>query len=396
MNCPKCGNDNPDDAQFCGSCNYPLNQPQSVKGKITVKTNGLAVASMVLGFLALAVFALLAPLSVRPFLSRSIPHVVGVLYLVGSISAFLLGVISLIRIELSGGRLVGRACAITGIGIPVITFLSMFISAALLRTRSVAFRMTCGTNLSGIGKAMLIYANDFDDEFPRAGGPGTRWTGRTPAWDARDRFTAFGLSKDGTGGTATISSSLYLLVKYAEVAPKSFKCNGDKYFKEFKLYDYQNRDANCRELIYAWDFGPNPAKHCSFSYYNPYGKYHLKSCDEPNIAIAAERNPWIDAPGHKAKDFARFVPDKPPYKGTLKQARHGNNWGHEGHGQNVLFLDSHVNFEKRSYCGIDDDNIYTYWAGEDKVRGTPPVVGSEPANKLDSLLVNDPSLPRRR
>ncbi|MBN1974535.1 MAG: hypothetical protein JW787_12925 [Sedimentisphaerales bacterium] len=37
---------------------------------------------------------------------------------------------------------------------------------ALARTRQVAFRMVAGTNLSSIGKAMLIYANDYDDEFP--------------------------------------------------------------------------------------------------------------------------------------------------------------------------------------------------------------------------------------
>ncbi len=37
---------------------------------------------------------------------------------------------------------------------------------ALARTRQVAFRMVSATNLSGLGKAMLIYANDYDDEFP--------------------------------------------------------------------------------------------------------------------------------------------------------------------------------------------------------------------------------------
>ncbi len=37
---------------------------------------------------------------------------------------------------------------------------------ALARTRQLAFRMTSGTNLSGIGKACLIYANDHDDRFP--------------------------------------------------------------------------------------------------------------------------------------------------------------------------------------------------------------------------------------
>ena len=37
---------------------------------------------------------------------------------------------------------------------------------ALARTRQLAFRMTAATNLSGIGKACLIYANDHDDKLP--------------------------------------------------------------------------------------------------------------------------------------------------------------------------------------------------------------------------------------
>ena len=51
-----------------------------------------------------------------------------------------------------------------------------------------------------------------------------------------------------------------------------------------------------------------------------------------------------------------------------------------------------MRFEERSYCGVDDDNIYTYWDGDDKVRGKPAKFGSEPAAELDSLLVNDPPM----
>jgi hypothetical protein len=55
-----------------------------------------------------------------------------------------------------------------------------------------------------------------------------------------------------------------------------------------------------------------------------------------------------------------------------------------------MFLDTHVNFEKRSYCGLEDDNIYTFWDGTDKARGRPPSLGDRPADERDSLLVNDP------
>ena len=67
----------------------------------------------------------------------------------------------------------------------------------------------------------------------------------------------------------------------------------------------------------------------------------------------------------------------------------GNAYQHQNDGQNVLFLDSHVSFEKRPYCGVNDDNIYTFWDGGDIRRGTPPFRGVEPADRVDSLLVHD-------
>ena len=35
-----------------------------------------------------------------------------------------------------------------------------------MQAHAVATRYACGTNLSGIGKALLIYANDYNDQFP--------------------------------------------------------------------------------------------------------------------------------------------------------------------------------------------------------------------------------------
>lgn len=75
--------------------------------------------------------------------------------------------------------------------------------------------------------------------------------------------------------------------------------------------------------------------------------------------------------------------------GGRRAERAGNAFAHQEDGQNVLFIDTHVGFEKRPFCGINDDNIYTFWDGGDIRRGSPPMIGSEPKNRLDSLLVND-------
>jgi len=253
-------------------------------------------------------------------------------------------------------------------------------------------RMPCGTSLSGIGKAMLVYSSDYRDELPRAGGGQSEWTGRVADWQAGDRKTAYGLGADGTGGQVSISASLYLLVKYMELTPKSFVCRGDKEAKEFKVEDYRFRGTK-PVLSGLWDFGPDPARHCSYAYQMLYGGPALTVSAEPEMAIAADRNPWMDE--QRAGSFSQFTPEAEPFRGTVKQARLGNAMTHEGEGQNVLFLDTHVQFKKWSYCSLDADNIYTSWDGGDKIRGRPPKLGSRPAGAKDSLLVNDPPAPRK-
>ncbi|MHC4111421.1 MAG: type II secretion system protein, partial [Planctomycetota bacterium] len=121
--------------------------------------------------------------------------------------------------------------------IAIIALLMGILMPALARVRQIAFRMVCGSNLSGAGRAMLIYANDYDNDFPRAGYPNTIWNGPVN-WSAPTRTAAYMASLPNNHGMATVSSSLYLLVKFAEVTPKSFVCKGESLRKAFKASDY--------------------------------------------------------------------------------------------------------------------------------------------------------------
>src|SRR5512147_516087 len=259
--------------------------------------------------------------------------------------------------------------------IAIIALLMGILMPALARVRQLAFRMTCGTNLSGIGKAMLLYSNDYQDELPRAGGRNTTW-GAVPQWAGTSRYQAYGLAADGTGGTATISSCFYLLVKYTEVTPKSFVCKGDAGTTEFKLSALPTTPSANFELIDAWDFGPatESYKHCSYSYHMPFGLYALTVSSEPAFAVAADRNPFLKSPAADAKTLAAFKPDLDAFKGTADQAKEGNAIAHQLDGQNVMFLDTHVAFEKRAYCSIEDDNIYLI--SNDLTKGSP--IGTVP------------------
>jgi prepilin-type processing-associated H-X9-DG protein len=270
----------------------------------------------------------------------------------------------------------------------------------LRHVRNYAFRAACRNNLAAIGKAMLLYANDHNGELPCAGGRSSTW-GPLANWMAPNRTEAFGLDPQGGSGTATISSCFYLLVKYMEMEPGRFVCPGDAGTTELKLSDVPSLREGFT-LTDAWDFAPGTSPHCSYAYQMPFCLYALQTSDDPSRPVAADRNPWIESPTGLARDLSAFIPDLPSarFTGTPETARNGNCSAHKRDGQNVLFLDGHVSFEKRSYCGPESDNIYLVSRNMDRgdEYGVLPTVPT-PAiqSRKDSVLVHDPSwlTPRR-
>jgi prepilin-type N-terminal cleavage/methylation domain-containing protein/prepilin-type processing-associated H-X9-DG protein len=277
--------------------------------------------------------------------------------------------------------------------IAIIALLMGILMPALARVRQIAYRLYCGTNLSGIGKAMLIYGNDYDDEMPRAGLPNTVWGKPIANWRDVPRPTAFGT------GVGTISACFYELVKYTETTPKSFLCKGDSGATEFVPMDEPNPPGANVELVDLWDFGQCGQSHCSYAYHSPYGQFALTSSSEPGMAVAADPNPWLNTADNTKRDPADFTvyrnamnrgPSNPPTKDEIE---HGNALTHQGDGQNVLFMDGHTSVEKNSACGLDEDNIYTAWGnanGSDKKTGANvPGPGAVPISRNDSLLMTD-------
>ena len=149
MYCPKCGTENPDDAQLCRSCSWVLTSISTVAPSPDARTSGLAITSLVLGILSFFTFLLTA------------------------IPAIILGIISIFKVEKSAGQLKGKGLAIAGIAVPGASLFLMvpiimmaILMPALGRVRVQAKQVACARNMSGLGKAMLIYANDYDNKFP--------------------------------------------------------------------------------------------------------------------------------------------------------------------------------------------------------------------------------------
>jgi prepilin-type processing-associated H-X9-DG protein len=116
------------------------------------KTSGLAITALVLMVLSVFTCGLTA------------------------LPALICGIIALVKIGNSGGQLKGKGFAIAGIVAPVVMIPIMAMQLAIMmpalsRTKVLAQRLVCGTNIHGLGSAMQVYAFDYNDKFPT----GSKW-----------------------------------------------------------------------------------------------------------------------------------------------------------------------------------------------------------------------------
>ncbi len=247
----------------------------------------------------------------------------------------------------------------------VLMLLAIFMPAQG-RVNKIAQRVICGTNLKGLGAAQVVYAADFDDEYAIQGGEGT------PAWTTgTDDF--FNPDKDWSKAKGiTVGASLYLLVREADVSPKSFVCpSGGQ-----KPYDGAGADSDI-DITQLWDFGhpdvedTGPGNCVSYSYQMPYGpnggpgRYAADGSKSAAFAVMADKNPWYDPKletGTPIVDnwYDYIAPMGPYYeKGNVKKwkVQVANAQPHDRQGQQVMYGDGHVAYKKRSDVGIRHDNI---------------------------------------
>jgi prepilin-type N-terminal cleavage/methylation domain-containing protein len=291
--------------------------------------------------------------------------------------------------------------------IAIIALLMGLLMPALARVRQMAYRMVCGSNLAGIGKAMMIYASDWDEEYPRGGTRYCTWgtDGYIADWEGGTTHVAGGSSGAFSTNMATIGSCFYLLVRLADVTPKQFVCNGDTGTKVFKISDVVPAPADVdMEITDGFDFGDEPGRQYSYAYHLPFGAHTITVSSNPSCPVAADRNPYLDLNADAYVNgcgSGSVIGECPTWRSSAYSDpdKTGNAAAHQREGQNVLFNDSHVNFESWPNCGVDNDNIYKYWPSttpttrQKQVDSNPPtgvgVAGEEPQAEEDAFLVNE-------
>jgi prepilin-type N-terminal cleavage/methylation domain-containing protein len=291
--------------------------------------------------------------------------------------------------------------------IAIIALLMSILMPALSRVRGLAQQVVCGSHLASIGKALMMYANDFHDQYARAGGANSQW-GATTNWQGATEAIAYGVAP---GNRATIGACLYYLIKYADVSPKTLICGGDIGAKEFKLSEFSAiLTLPTPDITLAWDFGPwlnpdtsvpmNILKYYSYAYHYPFTRvgaatyFPINPLSDAGIVIMADKSPYMVLSPDLSASYYLYRGDN----GTPETERWGNSTNHKRDGQNILFNDAHVSFEREPYCGFDSDNIYTYYNSAKKIQeGWIPAATRNfstsfiAGTKTDSVLINEGS-----
>lgn len=294
---------------------------------------------------------------------------------------------------------------------------------ALNKVKKIAQRVICGTNLKGLGTAQTVYANDYDDEYAVQGRGGAHlWSTNTDSWMIPTKDWA-------APANITVGASLYLLVREADVAPKSFVCASSD------QTEFSGKNLNNIDIVELWDFGSplwpstaageGPVKCLSYSYQMPYwagqtttpaqstGSKGMRAADARRsaaFAVMADKNPWFETKLIRLNlnttnfmDHIGILAGSTTVTDYSKVDRWGlmgsNAYPHGREGQNVTYADGHNSWETRSDVSVKNDNIYTRWStttvdttGNYNRKGagiTNPLSDLAPLSPDDSVLVND-------
>jgi prepilin-type N-terminal cleavage/methylation domain-containing protein/prepilin-type processing-associated H-X9-DG protein len=239
--------------------------------------------------------------------------------------------------------------------IAIISILAAMLLPALSRAREQARRTACKSNLKQIGLALLMYALDYEGNFPI--GQGSRLADLTLVWST-------GYAKD----------------------PNIFECPSASWeaqsIREGDTFTLGMGGARSYDLLYSggtgWGYWSSDGVETIARATTAYGYDNQKRDDDnPGCAIMADRGFGSDDHNYfyDIKDweglFAQDIEFETP--SGMDSPWDANSPNHNYEGQNVLFIDGHVIWAAIPTCGLNGDNIY-YWDGTDPASSTPPAV----------------------
>lgn len=265
-------------------------------------------------------------------------------------------------VDLLGG--VAAIALMLAIGVP-----------AMSRAKELSKRMVCATNLAGIGATAKIYVGEnngqwmvppFKNATIDAGGTdytngGAIDSSSDPGsvgWQRQFVTVSETPSQPGAGTTAnSVTRAYWMLVRSGRVHREQFICPSTN--------DQVDPTTNV-DLYY--DF--SNYRNISYGYQVPFGPSLTRAREnaDPRQIFAADKSPFYVVsnvyPKFEGPRGLGLTLNDPPKDW---RAYNSNNHGGQknGEGQNCLYADSHVSFQRVPTAGIDHENIYTvienYW-----------------------------------
>lgn len=238
--------------------------------------------------------------------------------------------------------------------IAIIALLISILLPSLSRARELAKRAVCSANLRGIGQAMYIYAQDDPQTFPAIYG-GINHVATMILfggdWGVGNNDNAFRRNtNDAIYSAPSPTIDMWTVVRANNTTPKQFICpsttdSADPAQDTTAYYDFLSK----QNLSYA------------YQYQHDEDRRVIGSSSEPTFPFMADANPYL-------KGNETTVPLPTDRTGNAR----GNSKNHTNReGQNVLFQDGHVTFEKGPDNGLSGrvpvappvyrgrDNIFT-------------------------------------
>jgi len=267
--------------------------------------------------------------------------------------------------------------------IGIIALLISILLPSLNKARETANRVKCQSNLSQMGKALLLYSNENKGSFPRTYA-GTGAIKLDYSATGATNTDPFG---NGAVPANSIPAAMFLLVRNEDMTTEVFTCPSGTAEKDLM----QNSAATQRSNFTGDTTTGLVTKNVSYSFVNVYptttaiglGYKTFITAFSSDFAVAADVSPA--SAGQAGADAALSGCTVGAARSVMIK---GNSKNHDQDGQNVLYADGHAEFQQTPLCGTQNDNIYTANSVSSSNLSTngSSTTGTDPQHASDSVL----------
>ena len=245
-------------------------------------------------------------------------------------------------------------------------------------------RVKCQSNLSQIGKALLLYSNENKGAFPQ-----THYVPDAPISLTNDGFANANpfVVAPTPATTNNIPAAMFLLIRTQDMTTEVFTCPQGTAERDQLANVAATQRGN---FTGTGQPGGTVVNNVSYSFLNVYPGTAVREKGYKTFITAFSSDFAV------AADISPLAPNDPTWKtisvGVPRSVIiKGNSRNHDGDGQNVLYADGHAEFQQTPLCGTEYDNIFTPADPAAPPKTGASGTGTDPVHATDSvLLINAP------